>query len=56
MNYLGYSQLSNPNQSPKLVLMSKEIIKNTFVTRYFYYLCKGFHYIVFIDLIYSNTE
>ena len=30
MNDLGYSQLSNPNWSLKLVLMRVEIIKNSF--------------------------
>ena len=30
MNDLGYGQLSNPNQSLKLVLMSVEIIRNSF--------------------------
>ena len=30
MNDLGYGQLSNPNQSLKLVLMRVEIIENSF--------------------------
>ena len=30
MNDLGYSQLSNPNQSLKLVLMRVEIIRKSF--------------------------
>ena len=30
MNDLGYGQLSNPNQSIKLVLMRAEIIENSF--------------------------
>ena len=30
MNGLGYSQLSNPNRSLKLVLMRVEIIENSF--------------------------
>ena len=30
MNDLGYSQLSNPNRSLKLVLMHVEIIENSF--------------------------
>ena len=30
MNDLGYSQLSNPNRSLKLVMMRVEIIKNSF--------------------------
>ena len=55
MNDLEYSQLSNPKQSLKLVLMHRRNHRELFL-KYFYYLDEGSHRISFFELISSNTK
>ena len=55
MNNLGYGQLSNPNRSLKLVLMSVRNYQKLFL-QYFHYISQRFYRILFLESISSNIE